>query len=72
MVGEAKVGHVGAAGGAVNGEETEAGGGDVVEFGVGVGEELVAFFGGGVEADGVVDFVIGGEGNFFVAAINRG
>ena len=70
LISEAEVGHVGAAGGAVDGEETEAGGGDVVKFGVGVGEEFVALFGGGVEGDGVIDFVVGAEGDFGVAAVD--
>lgn len=70
LISEAEVGHVGAAGGAVDGEETEAGRGDVVEFRVGVGEEFVALFGGGVEGDGVIDFVVGAEGDFGVAAVD--
>lgn len=70
LVGEAEVSHVGTTGGAVDGEEAETGGGDVVEFGVGVGEELVGFFGGGVERDGVVDLVVGTERDFFVAAVD--
>ena len=70
LVGEAEVGHIGAAGGTVDGEEAEAGAGDVVELAVGVGQELVALLGGGVEADGVVDLVVGGEGNLGVAAVD--
>ena len=70
LIGEAEVGHVGAAGGAVDGEETEAGGGDVVKFGVGVSEEFVALFGGGVEGDGIIDFVVGAEGDFGIAAVD--
>ena len=48
LVGEAEVGHVGAAGGAVNGKESQARARDVVELAVGVRHELVALFGGGV------------------------
>ena len=48
LVGEAEVGHVGAAGGAIDGKEAQPCAGDVVEFAVGVGHELVALFGGGV------------------------
>ena len=44
-----EVEHVRAAGRAVDGEEAEAGGRDVVELRVGVGHELVAFFRCGVE-----------------------
>ena len=70
LVGEAEVGHIGAAGGTIDGEEAEAGAGDVVEFAVCVGQEFVALLGGGVEADGIVDLVVGGEGNLGVAAVD--
>lgn len=70
FVGEAKVGHVGSSCGAVDGEEAQACRGNVVEFGVAVGHELVALFRRGVEAHGVVHAVVGGEGHFFVAAID--
>ena len=72
LVGEAEVGHVGAAGGAIDGKEAQACAGDVVEFAVGVGHELVALFGGGVQRYGVIDFVVGGVRDFFVAAIDAG
>ena len=72
FVGETEIGHVGAACGAVDGEEAEACGGDVVELGVAVGHELVGLLRGGVEGDGVVDAVVGGEGDFFVAAVDGG
>ena len=72
FVGETEVGHVGAACGAVDGEEAEAGGGDVVELGVAVGHELVGLLRGGVEGDGIVDAVVSGEGDFFVAAVDGG
>ncbi len=70
LVGEAEIGHVGTAGRAVDGEEAQAGGGDVVELGVAVGKELVALLGGGIEADGVVYTVVGRERHFLVAAID--
>lgn len=41
LLGEAEVGHVGPAHGAVHGEEAQAGRGDGVELGVGGGHELV-------------------------------
>ena len=66
LVGEAEVSHVGPSGRAVDGEEAQAGGGDGVEFAVGVCEEFVAFLGGCVEADGVVHLVVGGVGDFLV------
>ena len=72
LVGEAEVGHVGATGGAVDGKETEPCAGDVVEFAVGVGHELVALFGGGVQGNRVVHFVVGGVGDLLVAAVHAG
>ena len=72
LVGEAEIGHVGTAGRTINGEEAKAGRGDVVEFTVAVGHELVGLLGGGVEGHGVVYAVVGGEGDFLVAAIDAG
>ncbi len=58
FVGEAEVGHVGAAGGSIDGEEAQTRGGDVVEFGVGMGHQFVALLGGGIETNGVVHLVV--------------
>lgn len=49
LLGEAEVGHVGPAHGAVHGEEAQAGGRDGVELGVGGGHELVGLLGGSVQ-----------------------
>lgn len=49
LLGEAEVGHVGPAHGAVHREEAQACRGDRVELGVGGGHELVGLLGGGVE-----------------------
>lgn len=70
LVGEAEVSHVGTAGGAIDGKEAEAGRGDVVEFRVGMGHQLVALLGGGVEAYGVVHLVVCRIGHLLVAAID--
>ena len=70
LVGESEVGHVGAAGGAVDGEEAQAGAGDVIELAVGVGHELVALLGGGIEAHGVVHLVVRGIRHFLVATVH--
>ena len=71
LVGKAEVSHVGTAGGAIDGEEAEAGRGDVVEFRVGMGHQLVALLRGGVEAYGVVHLVVCRIGHLLVAAIDR-
>ena len=57
--------------GTVDGEEPQAGAGDVVELGIAVGQQLVGFFCGGVQADGVVHPVVGVEGYLLIAAIYR-
>ena len=71
FVGEAEVSHVGTAGGAIDGEEADAGRGDVVELRVGMGHQLVALLRGGVEAYGVVHLVVCRIGHLLVAAIDR-
>ena len=58
LVGEAKVGHIGPSGGAIDGEEPQAGAGDVVELAIAVGHELVALLGGGIQGDGIVHPVV--------------
>ena len=72
LVGESEVRHVRAACRAVDGKEAEAGARNVVELAVGVGHELVALFGGGVQRDRVIDFVVGGVRNLLVAAVHAG
>ena len=69
---EAEVGHVRPAAGAVDGEEPQACGRYVIELAVGVGQQLVALLGRGVEADGVVHLVIGGVRHFLVGAVDAG
>ena len=72
FVGETEVGHVGTAGGAIDGEEAQTCGGDIVEFAVAMRHQLVTFLGGGVEGHWVVHAVVGRERYFFVAAIDAG
>ena len=69
-VGGGEVKHVRAARRSVYCEEAEAGGRDIVELTVAVGQELVGFFSGRVEGDRVVNFVFHCEGHFFVAAVD--
>ena len=64
LVGEAEIGHIRSAGGAVDGKKAQAGTGDVVEFGVGVRQKLVRFFGRGIERDGIIHLVLGCIWNF--------
>lgn len=71
LVGEAKICHIGTASGAIDGEEAQAGRGDVVELRVGMGHQLVALLRGGVEAYGVVHLVVCRIGHLLVAAIDR-
>ena len=71
LVGEAKVSHIWTAGGAIDGKESEAGRGDVVELAIGMGHQLVALLGGGVEAYGVVHLVVCRIRHLLVAAIDR-
>ena len=70
LVGKAKVGHVRPSGRSVNGEEPQAGGGNVVELAVGVGQQLIAFFGGRVQRNGIVHLVLRGIGHLFVGAVD--
>lgn len=71
LFGEAEVGHVGPAHGAVHGEEAQAGGRDGVELGVGSCHQLVRLLGGRVERDRRVDTVPLGERHLLVAAVDR-
>ena len=70
LVGKAEVGHIGTAGRAIDGEEAQAGTGDVVELGIGMGHELVALLGGGIERHGVVHLVVGAVRDLLVGAIH--
>ena len=70
-LGEQEQGHVGAAPGAVDGEEPQAGRRQPVEVGIGVGHQLVGLLGGGVERDGVVHDVVDGEREMGVEAVDR-
>lgn len=71
LLGEAEVGHVGPAHGAVHREEAQASRRDGVELGVGGGHELVGLLGCGVERHRRVHAVLLGERNLLVAAVDR-
>ena len=70
LVGEAEVGHVRTTCGTVNGKESQSRAWDVVELAVGMCHELVAFLCGCVQRYRIVHFVIGGVGDFLVAAVD--
>ena len=71
LIGEAEVSHVGTTSGAIDGEEAEAGRGDVVELAISMGHKLVALLRGGVEAYRVVYLVVCRIRHFLVATIDR-
>ena len=70
LVREAEIGHIRTAGGAVDGEEAEARGRDVVQLGIAVGEEFVALLGRRIQAHGIVHPIVRAERNFLVAAVD--
>ena len=70
FVGEAEIRHIGTTCRTVYCKETQAGRGDVVEFAISMGHQLVALLGGGVEAHGIVYLVVCRVWHFFVSAID--
>ena len=70
FIGETEVGHVGTASRTIDGEETEAGGGDVIELAVSMGQQFVALLRGGIKRHGVIDLVVGAVGDFLVGAVD--
>ena len=72
LVGESEVCHVGTTGRTIDGEEAQTGAGYVVELGIGMGHQLIALLGGGIEADGIVHLIVGGVWDLLVAAIDGG
>lgn len=72
FVGESEISHIRATGRAIDGEETESRGRDIIEFGVSMRQQFVALLRGGIEADGVVHFVVGRVGHLLVGTIDAG
>ena len=70
--GKAEDGHIGAAGGAVDGEVAADGDIQAVEVVVGVGHGFGAFFGGGVGGEGVVGVGVFAVGEGVVFAVEGG
>ena len=67
---ETKIRHVGATCRAINCEETQTCSRDIIELAVTMRKELVALFGGSIEAHGVVHPVFHTEGHLGVATID--
>ena len=70
LVGEAEVGHIRTTGRTIDGEEAQAGAGDVVKLAVAMRKKLVALLGGGIEAHRIINTVVNAERHFLVATIN--
>lgn len=68
--GGAVIEHVGSSRRPIDSEESEACGGDVVKLAVGVGKQLIALFGGGIEADGMIHLVIRAERDLLVPTVD--
>ena len=72
LVGEAKIGHIGATSRAIDGKEAQACGGDIVEFRIAMGEELVGLLRSRIEGDRVIYTIVGREWHLLVAAVDGG
>ena len=70
LVRESEIGHVRTPGGAVDGEETEARGRDVVQLGIAMCEEFVALLGRSIQAHRIIHPVVRAKRDFLVAAID--
>ena len=70
LVREAEIGHVRTPCGAVDGEEAETRGRDIVKLGIAVGEEFVALLGCSVKAYRIIHPVVRAERDFLVAAVH--
>lgn len=71
FVGEAEIRHVWTAGRTIDRKETETCGRDIVELRIGMGHELVALLGRGIEAHRIVHLVICRIRHLLVTAVNR-
>lgn len=70
FVGKAEIRHVWAAGWTIDREETQTCGRDIVELRIGMGHELVALLGRGIEAHWIVHLVICRIRHLLIAAVN--
>ena len=70
FVRESEIGHVRTPGRAVDGEEAEARGRDIVKLGIAVGEEFVALLGRRIQAHRIIYPVVRAERDFLVAAVD--
>ena len=72
LVGEAKVGHVRTACRTIHGEETQTGGRNIVEFGVGVCHQFIGFLGCCIERNRIIYLVVGAVRNLLVGTVDGG
>ena len=70
FVGKAEICHVGTTGWAIDREETQTCGRDVVKLRIGMGHELVALLGRGIEAHWIVHLVISRIRYLLIASVN--
>ena len=70
FVRESEIGHVRTPCRAVDGEEAEARGRDIIKFGIAVGEELIALLGCRIQAHRIIHSVVRAERDFLVAAVD--
>ncbi len=71
FIGKAEISHIRTTCRTIYGKEAEAGRGDVVEFTICMGHQLIALLRGGVEAYGVIHLVVCRIRHLLVAAIDR-
>ena len=70
LVGEAKICHIGASSRTIDGKEAETRGWNVVELGIGMGQQFVALLGSGIERHRIVDLVVGAVRYLLVGTID--
>ena len=71
LVRKSEVSHIRTAGRTIHREETQAGGRNVVELGIGVGHQFVALLGSGIEGNRIVNLVVRRVRNLLVRTVNR-
>ena len=70
LVGEAEICHIGASSRSIDSKEAETRGRNVVELGIGMGQQFVALLGSGIERHRIVDLVVGAVRHLLVGTID--